>query len=130
MTLLFGPLGPSLAGYVRSSKTLSRWLKPVSICYANLAGYRRIGLKYDDLLVEERDDVQKALGRLSTREAYDRAFRIKQASQASVLHQDLPKDKWLSSTEDKRYLKPRVLEVTQEDLERQKWDNLTVSRHR
>jgi len=45
----FGPLGPSLAGYVRSSKTLSRWLKPVSIWYANLAGYRRIGLKYDDL---------------------------------------------------------------------------------
>ena len=46
---LFGPLGPSLAGYVRSSKSLSRWLKPVSIWYANLAGYRRIGLKYDDL---------------------------------------------------------------------------------
>ena len=46
---IFGPLGPSLAGYVRSSKSLSRWLKPVSIWYANLAGYRRIGLKYDDL---------------------------------------------------------------------------------
>ena len=49
MTMFFGPLGPSLAGYVRSSKTLSRWLKPVSIWYANLAGYRKIGLKYDDL---------------------------------------------------------------------------------
>lgn len=82
---LFGPLGPSLAGYVRSSKTLHRWLKPVSLWYANLAGYRRMGLKYDDLrtslretpplcvarlltltvdsflfvVVEERDDVQK-----------------------------------------------------------------------
>ena len=46
---IFGPLGPSLAGYVRSSKTLSSWLKPVSLWYANLAGYRRMGLRYDDL---------------------------------------------------------------------------------
>jgi len=128
--MFFGPLGPSLAGYIRSSKTLYSWFKPVSLWYANLAGYRRMGLKYDDLLIEERDDVQKALGRLSTREAYDRAFRIKQASQASVLHQDLPKDKWVPASEDARYLKPRVLEATKEDLERQKWDNLTVSRHR
>jgi len=89
-----------------------------------------MGLKYDDLLVEERDDVQKALGRLTTREAYDRAFRIKRASQASVLHADLPKGEWLPTSEDKRYLKPHVLEVVNEDLERQKWDNLTVSRHR
>jgi len=126
----FGPLGPSLAGYVRSSRTLSRWLKPVSLWYANLAGYRRMGLKYDDLLAEERDDVQKALGRLSTREAYGRAFRIKQASHASILHQDLPKDKWLPASEDKRYLEPHVLEVSKEDLEKQKWDNLSVSRHR
>lgn len=127
---IFGPLGPSLAGYVRSSKTLHRWLKPVSLWYANLAGYRKIGLKYDDLVMEERDDIQKALGRLTTREAYDRAFRIKQASHQSVLHADLPKDKWLLASEDKRYLKPHVLEVTSEDSERQKWDNLTVSRHR
>jgi len=127
---IFGPLGPSLATYVRSSKTLYGWLKPVSLWYANLAGYRKRGLTYDDLLVEERDDVQKALGRLSTREAYDRAFRIKQASQASVLNTDLPKDKWVSASEDKRYLKPHVLEVVQEDMERQKWDNLTVARHR
>ena len=33
-------------------------------------------------------------------------------------------------SQDNRYLMPRVLEVTEEDLERQKWDNLTVSRHR
>lgn len=83
---LFGPLGPSLAGYIRSSKSLTNWLKPVSFWYANLAGYRKIGLKYDDLrtsafhfplvqfvdsffslgfaVVEERDDVQKVRSRL------------------------------------------------------------------
>lgn len=41
----------------------------------------------------------QALGRLTTREAYDRAFRIKQASQASVLHSDLPKGEWLPVSE-------------------------------
>jgi ubiquinol-cytochrome c reductase subunit 7 len=45
----FGPLGPSLAPYVRSSRTLSKWLKPIANWYANLAGYRRMGLLYDDL---------------------------------------------------------------------------------
>ena len=48
-TMLFGPLGPSLAPYVRSSRTLSKWLKPIASWYANLAGYRKVGLVYDDL---------------------------------------------------------------------------------
>jgi hypothetical protein len=47
--MLFGPLGPSLAPYVRSSRTLSKWLKPIANWYANLSGYRRVGLLYDDL---------------------------------------------------------------------------------
>lgn len=46
---MFGPLGPSLAPYVRSSRTLSKWFKPVATWYAGLAGYRRVGLVYDDL---------------------------------------------------------------------------------
>lgn len=46
---LFGPLGISFAPYVRSSRTLSRWLKPVASWYANLSGYRQMGFKYDDL---------------------------------------------------------------------------------
>jgi ubiquinol-cytochrome c reductase subunit 7 len=47
--MLFGPLGPSLAPYVRSSRTLSKWFKPIANWYANLSGYRRVGLLYDDL---------------------------------------------------------------------------------
>ena len=46
---MFGPLGPSLAPYVRSSRTLSKWVKPLATWYANLSGYRRVGLVYDDL---------------------------------------------------------------------------------
>ena len=49
MTVLFGPLGPSLAPQVRKSATLYRWFKPFALWYANIAGYRKIGLKYDDL---------------------------------------------------------------------------------
>jgi hypothetical protein len=45
----FSPLGLSLAPYVRSSRTLSKWLKPIATWYANLSGYRRLGLLYDDL---------------------------------------------------------------------------------
>ncbi|KAI9433994.1 cytochrome b-c1 complex subunit 7 [Lactarius indigo] len=123
-----GPLGPSLASYVRSSRTLSKWLQPVATWYANLSGYRRVGLVYDDLLVEERPDVQRAISRLTPREAYDRAYRFKRASQASVLHKDLPQSEWTKPEEDVRYLKPHVLEVVKEDQERRVWDTINVAR--
>jgi ubiquinol-cytochrome c reductase subunit 7 len=153
--MFFGPLGPSFAPYVRSSRTLSKWLKPIANWYANLSGYRRVGLVYDDLrasrssssllaklripphhlsvlaksvtkssclylVVEERPDVQRvrwfsfsgslsvsllkrlfvqALTRLTPREAYDRAFRFKRASQASVQHKELPKSEWIHPEE-------------------------------
>ncbi|KAI0303400.1 cytochrome b-c1 complex subunit 7 [Multifurca ochricompacta] len=123
-----GPLGYSLASYVRSSRTLSNWLKPIAIWYADLSGYRKVGLRYDDLLVEERPDVQRALTRLTPREAYDRAFRFKRASQISVLHKELPKSEWIKPEEDIRYLKPHVLEVVKEDQERRVWDTVNVVR--
>jgi len=126
--MFFGPLGPSLAPYVRSSRTLSKWLKPLANWYANLAGYRKVGLVYDDLLVEERPDVQRALTRLTPREAYDRAYRFKRASHASVLHNDLPKSEWVKPEDDVRYLKPHVLEVVKEDQERHVWDTINVVR--
>lgn len=47
--MIFGPLGLSFAPYVRSSRTLSKWLQPIANWYANLSGYRRVGLLYDDL---------------------------------------------------------------------------------
>ncbi|KAG6884940.1 hypothetical protein C0993_007122 [Termitomyces sp. T159_Od127] len=125
----FGPLSFSLAPCIKSSKTLSRLIKPIANWYANASGYRKYGFKYDDLLVEERDDVQRALTRLTVREKYDRAYRLKRASQASVLHAPLPKEQWTSPTEDIRYLKPHVLNVVKEDTERQYWDNLDVKRN-
>lgn len=41
---------------------LARLLKPVAAAYTHIAGYRQMGLKYDDLLIEEREDVQKVSG--------------------------------------------------------------------
>jgi len=34
-------------------------MKPVANLYANLCGHRQMGLRYDDLIPEERQDVQK-----------------------------------------------------------------------
>ncbi|EIM90466.1 cytochrome bd ubiquinol oxidase subunit [Stereum hirsutum FP-91666 SS1] len=127
---MFGPLGFSLAPIVRKSPTLLSWTKPFANWYVDKMGYRKVGFKYDDLLVEERDDVQRALGRLTPAEAYDRAFRLKRASQASVQHKDLPKDQWTKPEEDSRYLKPHVVDVAQENAERATWDTMEVSRKR
>jgi Ubiquinol-cytochrome C reductase complex 14kD subunit len=46
---MFGPLGLSLAPYVRSSRTLYKWFKPLATWYTNLSGYRQMGFRYDDL---------------------------------------------------------------------------------
>jgi ubiquinol-cytochrome c reductase subunit 7 len=46
---MFGVLGPSLASQVRASRSLYAWMKPIANWYASLAGYRKVGLKYDDL---------------------------------------------------------------------------------
>ncbi|KAG6909438.1 hypothetical protein DXG01_000423 [Tephrocybe rancida] len=126
---MFGPLGFSLAPYIKSSRTLSKWIKPVASWYAQASGYRQYGFKYDDLLVEEREDVQRALTRLTLREKYDRAFRLKRASQASVLHAPLPKEQWMTAEEDVRYLRPHVVEVVKEDTERQMWDTVAVKKN-
>ncbi len=46
---MLGPLGLSLASYVRTSRTLYGWVKPIANWYANTSGYRKYGFKYDDL---------------------------------------------------------------------------------
>lgn len=38
---------------------VAKALKPLAEFYVNAAGYRKMGLRYDDLIVEERPDVQK-----------------------------------------------------------------------
>lgn len=52
-------LGFSLAQQLKASRGLYKMLKPLADRYANLAGYRQHGMKYDDLLIEENPTVQK-----------------------------------------------------------------------
>ena len=125
---MFGPLGPSLAPYINSSRSLQRWVKPIATWYADSMGYRKYGFKYDDLLIEEREDVQRALARLTPAEQYDRGYRIKRASQASVMHAPLPKESWTPENEDTRYLATHVQSVEAEDNERKMWDTMHVTR--
>ncbi|CAO3657617.1 unnamed protein product [Mucor hiemalis] len=120
----------SLKSLVQNSKLLSSFLKPVSKAYAGAAGYRQIGLRYDDLLAEESEVVQEALRRLeiaNPRAAYDRAYRIRVAQQCSLSHELLPKTKWVTPTEDIRYLQPYIDEVTAEVAERDAFDNIKVA---
>ncbi len=46
---MFGPLGASFAPWIRSQPAVYKWFKPFANWYANIAGYRQLGLKYDDL---------------------------------------------------------------------------------
>ncbi|KAI8874825.1 14 kDa subunit of cytochrome bd ubiquinol oxidase [Backusella circina FSU 941] len=120
----------SLKSFVQGSKFLSGLLKPVSKAYAGAAGYRQIGLRYDDLIAEESELVQEALRRMEIAEpraAYDRAFRIRVAQQCSLSHQLLPKDKWVTEAQDIRYLQPYIDEVAAENAERAAFDNIKVT---
>lgn len=43
-----------------------------------------------------RTSDSQAISRLSEREQYDRAFRIRTAIQQSILHKGLPKEQWVT----------------------------------
>ncbi|CEH17152.1 cytochrome bd ubiquinol oxidase [Ceraceosorus bombacis] len=120
--------GISLINFVKRSPVLLRALTPLAKAYAQSSGFRQLGLKYDDLLIEENDDVQKALKRLSPREQYDRAARLRAASQYSVLHRDASKEHWIKPEEDVRYLQPIVDQVKKAEEERAAWDTVKVDR--
>ncbi|KAI8979072.1 cytochrome b-c1 complex subunit 7 [Mycotypha africana] len=123
----------TLKSVVQSSSLLKKILTPVANAYAGAASYRKIGLRYDDLISEESEIVQEALRRLEIAEpraAYDRAYRIRVAQQCSMTHQLLPKNQWVKETEDTRYLQPYIDEVAAERVEREAFDNIKMpARH-
>ncbi|KAL1968788.1 hypothetical protein VTN77DRAFT_1149 [Rasamsonia byssochlamydoides] len=119
---------PSFANYVVKRPWLHRWLMPIAEWYTNAAGYRRLGLKADDLIPEENDVVQKALKRLPPKEAYDRVYRLRRAFQCSLSHTLLPPEEQTKPEEDKEYLSPIIREIEKELKERQDLDNLIIKR--
>ncbi|ORX39144.1 ubiquinol-cytochrome-c reductase complex subunit 6 [Kockovaella imperatae] len=124
-----GPLGISFAPWLKANMPgLYGRLKPVANWYCHIAGWRQMGLKYDDLLLEEREDVQKALTRLTPRESYDRVYRMRRAHQQAILHKELPKNEWITPEEDRRYLSPHIQSVVRENKERAEWDSVKVEK--
>ncbi|KIM26297.1 hypothetical protein M408DRAFT_194896 [Serendipita vermifera MAFF 305830] len=126
MVLLGGPLGISLAPYIMKNSGMHKFVKPLANAFINAAGYRKVGLRYDDLISEERDDVQRAISRLPEREGYDRVFRMRRAFQYDTMRRILPKEQWTKPEEDIRYLTPYIQEAAKEDSERADWDNIDV----
>jgi ubiquinol-cytochrome c reductase subunit 7 len=49
MVLLGGPLGISLAPYILKNPGLHKFVKPLANAFINASGYRKVGLRYDDL---------------------------------------------------------------------------------
>ncbi|KAK6843523.1 hypothetical protein PG990_004597 [Apiospora arundinis] len=117
---------PSLAPFVMKRPWLRNMLKPVANWYSNAAGYRQLGLRADDLILEEDEQVLKALKRLPPQEAYDRVYRLRRAVQCSVTAKILPKDQWTKPEEDTPYLKPLIEQLKAEEKEKEDLDSLTI----
>ncbi|KAK7402767.1 Cytochrome b-c1 complex subunit 7, mitochondrial [Neonectria magnoliae] len=118
----------SLAPFILRRPWLARLFKPAASWYVNAAGYRKLGLRYDDLLEEENDTAQKALKRISPSESYERIYRIRRAVQCSYQHKLLPKDQWTTTASDTRYLQPVIDEVNAETAEKAELDSIAVIR--
>ncbi|GAA93414.1 hypothetical protein E5Q_00055 [Mixia osmundae IAM 14324] len=108
MPFFGGVLGISLAPFIRARPSLYRFVKPIADKYQDACGYRKMGLLGDDIIPDENPIVERALARLTDRQRYDRAFRLRTAVQCSVLHHDLPKDQWIKP-EEVRSTRPVVL---------------------
>jgi len=92
--------------------------------YVYAAGYRQMGLRADDLHMEENHDVTAALSRLPENDQYLRIFRIKRALDLTMKHQILAKEDWTKPEEDELYLTPMIEKVVAERKEREQWDRM------
>ncbi|MCJ1473051.1 Cytochrome b-c1 complex subunit 7 [Lambiella insularis] len=119
---------PSLASYIIKRPWLRRWMQPLAEWYKDAAGYRKLGLKADDLIPEESDTVLLALKRLPPKEQYDRVFRLRRAFQCSLAHQLLPKNEQTKPEDDRLYLTPIIKEIEAENQEREDMDVLTLKK--
>ncbi|KAF9096824.1 Cytochrome b-c1 complex subunit 7 [Mortierella sp. GBA35] len=116
--------GITLVNQVKASKFLSGILQPVANAFVNAAGYRKLGLRYDDVLREETDIIREAINRLPDNEGYERVYRMKVAMQYSLSHTIATKDTTLKPEDDIRYLTPVIDEVAAEFAEKEDFNNI------
>ncbi|XP_045465478.1 cytochrome b-c1 complex subunit 7-like [Harmonia axyridis] len=88
----------------------------------NLSGFKKYGLMRDDLLDEDRADVQEALKRLDEKILDERNYRLIRAAQLSLEKHILPKEQWTKFEDDKLYLTPIVKQVRKEWEEMEEWN--------
>ncbi|ODQ80262.1 hypothetical protein BABINDRAFT_35937 [Babjeviella inositovora NRRL Y-12698] len=117
----------NMARWVSRTPVLKNVVPAIAKKYTELAGYREMGLRLDDLLLEETPVMQTAIKRLSDSESYARNFRILTAHQCAISHQLLPKDKAVSFEDDVPYLTPYILEAEMEAAEKAELDEIVVS---
>ncbi|KAF8932897.1 Cytochrome b-c1 complex subunit 7 [Haplosporangium gracile] len=116
--------GITLVNQVKASKFLSGVLQPVANAFINAAGYRKLGLRYDDVLYEETDIIHEAINRLPDNEGYERVYRMKVAFQYSLSHTIATKESTLKPEDDIRYLTPIIDEVAAEFAEKEDFNNI------
>ncbi|KAL8795695.1 MAG: hypothetical protein Q9195_001933 [Heterodermia aff. obscurata] len=121
---------PSFTRFIIKRPWLKRWMDPLAEWYCNAAGYRKLGLRADDLIPEESDTVLLALKRLPPKEAYDRVFRLRRAFQCSLSHQLLPKDQQTKPEEDYPYLSPLIEEIEAEERERGDLESMVITKRK
>ncbi|CAD0114759.1 ubiquinol-cytochrome c reductase complex 14 kDa protein [Aureobasidium sp. EXF-10728] len=119
---------PSLTNFIVKRPWLKRWMTPLANWYTDAAGYRKLGLRADDLIPEESETVLLALKRLPPKEAYDRVFRMRRAFQCSISHQLLPKNEQTKPEEDVPYLSPIIKEIESERRERMDLDAMVIKK--
>ncbi|XP_029179840.1 cytochrome b-c1 complex subunit 7-like [Acropora muricata] len=91
--------------------------------YIYACGYRQLGLRAEDLIMDDVPDVAEAVKRLPRHEQDLRSFRLKRACDLTMKQIILPKDQWTKPEEDISYLFPYIDLVKKERLEREKWDH-------
>ncbi|KAI9848155.1 MAG: Cytochrome b-c1 complex subunit 7 [Sclerophora amabilis] len=119
---------PSFTNFIVKRPWLHNWMLPIARWYRNAAGYRKLGLKGDDLIPEENPVVELALKRLPPKEAYDRVFRMRRAFQCSIAHQLLPPEEQTTEEEDLPYLSPIIKQIEAESRERDDLESMSVKR--
>lgn len=112
--------------FILRTPALKAIFVPAAKVFCSYAGYRQLGLKFDDLIHEENPVVAKALSRLPSEEVYARNFRMLTAIQCAITHHLLPAEKALKPSEDTPYLLPYLLEVEAEIAEKQQLDNAQI----
>ncbi|GEQ66900.1 hypothetical protein JCM33374_g563 [Metschnikowia sp. JCM 33374] len=115
-----------VSDWILSRPTLSKVIVPVAKTFCAYAGYREMGLKFNDLIAEENPIAQKAIARLPEDQLYARNFRTLTAHQLALSHQLLPPNKAVQPEEDTHYLIPYLLEAEKEAFEKAELDQMKV----